>query len=132
MKTILINIIALILVAILFSFAPGNIDESSYDNLFIKYSVERTGSSATLQIDITNIGQYDEVFLKRSLAPLDDFRQIKRLSKAQMQTLIQEGTIIDKYPLPGNKDAYYKVVVISSGTEKSFPSVKLSRYHRWF
>lgn len=130
MKTITLNFLAITFIAFLFSFAPENNDESAYNNDFITYSVERIGSSAVLRVDIANISQYEEIFLKRSKAPLDDFRQVKRLSKTQMETLAQEGTIVDKYPLPGSKDSYYKVVVIKKGTQKSFPSIKLSKYSR--
>lgn len=113
----------------LFSFAPSQYNEAYYSSKYINYSVERQGSTAVLQVDIIDINQYDEIYIKRSNNPMDDFRQVKYLSKSQINKLAQTKTIVDKYPLPGNSDTYYKVVAISKkGVYKLFPCVKLNKY----
>lgn len=117
------------LVLILISFAPPSVDESVYSSKYIKYSVERDGSSALLKVDVADIAQYDEIYLRRSDNPTDDFRQVKYLTKSKISELASTGLIVDKYPLPGNMDTYYKVVAISNkGIYKLFPCVKLSKY----
>lgn len=128
MKNLSILILAS-LTLILLSFAPSSVDESVYSSKYIKYSVERDGSRAVLKVDVTDIDQYDEIFLRRSDNPTDDFRQVKYLTKTKINELANTGLIVDKYPLPGNIDTYYKVVAISNeGIYKLFPCVKLSRY----
>lgn len=128
MKTT-ITITTIILTIFLFSFAPINTNESIYSSKYIKYSVERNGSTAVLNVEITDIDQYDEIYIRRSDNPMENFRQVKYLTKTQIGTLAQNKTIIDKYPLPGSKDTYYKVVAISKkGVYKLFPCVKLSKY----
>lgn len=113
----------------LISFAPPSQDESVYSSKYIKYSVERDGTTAVVKVDVADIDQYDEIFLRRSNNPMDDFRQVKYLTKSQIGDLATSGLIVDKYPLPGNMDTYYKVVAISDeGIYKLFPCVKLSRY----
>ena len=114
---------------ILISFAPPSADESIYSSKYIKYSVERDGTRAILKVDVADIDQYDEIFLRRSDNPMVDFRQVKYLTKTKINELASSGMIVDKYPLPGNMDTYYKVVAISNdGVYKLFPCVKLSRY----
>lgn len=128
MKNFLLSF-SLLSVIVLFSFAAPNEDESIYVSKYIKYSVERDGGSALVTLDVANIEEYDEIYLKRSNNPTDDFRQVKYLSKNQVKELSQTGTIRDKYPLPGNVDSYYKVIAISNkGIYKLFPCVKLSKY----
>ncbi len=119
----------IVLALIMMSFGIKNIDESTYSSKYIKYSVERDGSTALLKVAITDVSQYDEVYLRRSVNPTEDFRQVKYISKSQLESLAASGTIVDKYPLPGNVDTYYKVVAISNeGVYKLFPCVKLSKY----
>lgn len=128
MKNFLLSI-SVFSVIVLFSFAAPNEDESTYVSKYIKYSVERDGASALVTLDVANLMDYDEIYLKRSDNPTDDFRQVKFLSKDQIKNLAQSGTIRDQYPLPGNKDAYYKLIAISNkGIYKLFPCVKLSKY----
>ena len=128
MKLIL-PLFAVCITLILFSFAKPMQDESTYVNKYIKYSVERDGSSAKLTLDLVNIEQYDELYLRRSDNPTDNFRQVRYLKKNEIADLSREKIIVDKYPLPGNTDAYYKLVAIDSkGIYKLFPCVKLSKY----
>jgi len=113
----------------LMSFTSKNINEATYSSKYITYSVERSGSTAVLTVDVVDLLDYDEIYLKRSTNPTEDFRQVKYLTKSQIPTLGHTGTIIDKYPLPGNMDAYYKVVALNKeGIYKLFPCVKLSKY----
>ncbi len=115
---------------LLFSFTPLDKDESIYTSKYINYSVERQGSTAVLTVDITDIFQYDKIFIRRSNNPIEDFRQVKYLTKSQISELANSKRITDKYPLPGNIDTYYKVVAISNkGVYKLFPCVKLSKYN---
>jgi hypothetical protein len=104
-------------------------DESVYISKYIKYSVVREGSSALVTLDINNIQDYDEIYLRRSDNPTDNFRQIRYIDKGEIGAFSKIGTIEDKYPLPGNIDSYYKIIAISKdGTYKLFPCVKLSKY----
>lgn len=128
MKKISTLVLASLLIALI-SFAPPSQDESIYSSKYIKYSVERDGSTAIVKVDVADIDQYDEIFLRRSNNPMNDFRQVKYLTKSKIGELASSGLIVDKYPLPGNIDTYYKVVAISNeGVYKLFPCVKLSRY----
>jgi len=115
---------------LLLSFSPLDKDESIYSSKYINYSVERQGSTAVLSVDIVDISQYNQIYVRRSNNPMKDFRQVKYLTKSQISDLANSKTITDKYPLPGNIDAYYKVVAISDkGVYKLFPCVKLSKYN---
>lgn len=123
------TILSIFTLIVIFAFAAPEVDESIYASKYIKYSVERDGSAAVVNLDIVNLEQYDAIYLKRSDNPTDDFRQVKYLNQSQIKSLAKNASIIDKYPLPGNKDAYYKLTAISNkGIYKLFPCVKLSKY----
>lgn len=124
-----IFLFSLSIVTVLFSFTSPSEDESVYVSKYIKYSVERDGGQAIVTLDINEVNQYDEIYLRRSDSPTDNFRQVKYLSDGQIDKLAQSGVIKDKFPLPGNIDSYYKVVALSNkGIYKLFPCVKLSKY----
>lgn len=128
MKTYLLPLSILFIMAFL-AFAAPNEDESTYVSKYIKYSVERNGGGAVVSIDVPNLDQYQELFLRRSDNPTDDFRQVKYLGIDQIKDLAYNKTIKDNYPLPGNIDSYYKLTAISKdGIYQLFPCVKLSKY----
>lgn len=128
MKRYLLPISILFVIA-LFSFAAPNEDESVYSSKYIKYSVERSSGGAVVSIDVPNLDRYQEIYLRRSDNPTNDFRQVKYLAENQIKDLANNKTITDNYPLPGNIDAYYKLTAISKdGIYQLFPCVKLSKY----
>ena len=90
--------------------------------------MERIGSEAILKVNLENIDQYEQIYLKRSNNTTDDFRQVRLINKEQIHDLAINRIIKDKYPLPGNIDSYYKVIAISKeGVYKLFPCIKLNR-----
>jgi hypothetical protein len=63
----------------------------------------------------------------RSDKPSGVFRNVKELSKEDINNLAVDHQIIDKYPLPSAMTSYYKLQTVNkSGVYRSYPCVKLN------
>jgi hypothetical protein len=120
MKTLLILTIAL------FSFTtPG--EESVYESANLNYSVVKTNGVVIFSLDINDPTSYDEIIVMRSDKPSGNFRNVKELSKEDINKLVTDKNIIDKYPLPSSVITYYKLQTIDkTGVYRSYPCVKLA------
>jgi hypothetical protein len=125
MKKLILSTITIMMTLVSFAFT-GN--ESLYESTNVTYSVEKIKGEVIIHIDFKDLAQYAEVSIVRSDNPTTYFRSIKQLSDDKLNELAADSKVVDKYPLPGGTNSYYKLVTIDHyGVQKSYPSVKLSK-----
>lgn len=117
----------LIISSTLFSFTlPG--EESIYDGNHVGYNVERSQGVVLINLILKDPSKFQEINILRSDKPTENYRNIKSLDPSQVAELNIDNVIIDKYPLPGSINAYYKIQTIEkSGVQRTFPMVVLSK-----
>ena len=125
MKKMILSTLAIMMTLASFAFT-GN--ESIYEGTTVTYSVEKIKGEIVINLDIKDLDKYAEISIVRSDNPTTYFRSIKQIGADKMGELVADSKVVDKYPLPGSSNAYYKLVTVDHyGVQKSYPSVKLSK-----
>jgi hypothetical protein len=124
MKKIL-NLILVLSIALLSFTSSG--EENIYESANLNYNVIKTSGVVIITVDLTDVASYDEIIVMRSDKPSGVFRNVKELSKEDINNLAVDHQIIDKYPLPSAMTSYYKLQTVNkSGVYRSYPCVKLN------
>lgn len=117
MKNFLLVCSSLILVFLLSSLAPGR---------DITVNTFKSKGEVTLVITGSNMDNIKEVIIQRGTDAGEALRQIKILTPKEMEMLKNAPlTWIDKFPLSGASNAYYRAVVTyKEGFQRIYPAVE--------
>jgi len=100
--------------------------DSDYVREHIAYRIEKKGTEVHIYLNLKTPEDLDYLFIKRSYTMNGEYSQVKYVQNLDEIDFSSELQIIDKYPLPGNKESYYKIVVVcKKGVMKTYPCVKI-------
>lgn len=105
-----------------------NEESNAFTNSYISYTVEKEGSIVLINLSINDLSQYELVEVLRSDNPNENFRRVKYLKGSSLNELQGNPTVVDKYPLSGKVDSYYRVSTTDvTGVTRFYPSVQLNK-----
>lgn len=123
MKNVILTFLALFAL-IAFKSPEG---EAVYNGTQVSYNVEKTNGVVLIKLGIKDPTSIESLVIMRSDNPSKYFREVKQLSKNELDNMGSENVLVDKYPLPSTMSSYYKIKTIDvTGVQRSYPSVKLN------
>jgi hypothetical protein len=128
MKKIFTTIAMLTMFAMLFAKGPGTeIHKFAPTYRDVVLEVERGKGDVVLHVLVKDAGQYYSVTIEKSEDVLNNYSQCKYINiKTEKPTAEDYFLRNDKYPLPAQKDSYYRVITVDKeGITKVYPGVLL-------
>ena len=97
----------------------------------INFDIERKQGEVALYFQSLVFSSYDEILIERSGSDNGSYTVCKTIEIAQAKINGDYYKTADKYPLPAQKDSYYRIKTISKdGSVKTFPPVLLTALNR--
>jgi hypothetical protein len=105
---------------------PNNYSFKSTDEE-VALELQRGKGEVLIHLLVKDISQYDHILIERSADSPNYFAQCKYISCADEKTDNGYLLKVDKFPMPGSKDVFYRIkTVTKDGIARAYPAVQLA------
>lgn len=130
MKTLKLTLSLLAVLFISSAVVANNSDKISKMTRDVVVEPTKNGATVTLDMYFKHPENIKEMTIERGTVLGESFRQVKVFGASDIASITDgKYTAIDKYPLSGNENIYYRVVVVDKdGVIRFFPASAIQNY----